>query len=197
MSKSKNQSDQPTENLSFFNTFLTNPREVGSIIQSSRFLKKRIITRANVASAKTIVELGPGTGGTTKAILEAMAPDAKLLTIELTSAFMPFLAQIDDDRLINHNGDARDIVSILAQYGLDKPDVVISGIPFTPMPTVIGQAIVNEVWQALREDGRFLTYQFWNKVKTLSNPVFGNSRVEFELLNIPPVQLSYFDKRIN
>ena len=67
----------------FFTQFLKNPRQLGSVVPSSGYLKRRIIRNANLNEALQIVELGPGNGGTTRAILAAMKTDAHLLSIEL------------------------------------------------------------------------------------------------------------------
>ena len=70
---------QPDSRFAFLQGFLKRPREVGSIIPSSRFLERRIVRSAGVEDTGIIVELGPGTGGTTRALLRAMKPTSKLL----------------------------------------------------------------------------------------------------------------------
>ena len=77
--KTRPRTGSPDDRLEFLRGFLTKPKEVGSIIPSSRFLERRIIRCADVSHAKVVVELGPGTGGTTRALLRAMAPDARLV----------------------------------------------------------------------------------------------------------------------
>ena len=86
----------------FFHEFLKHPLQIGSIIPSSRFPERHVMEAAGVRSAKTIVELGPGTGGTTRAILRAMARHAKLLSIEINPNFHALLSCMEDDRLIAH-----------------------------------------------------------------------------------------------
>lgn len=191
----KQQQSQADEKIKFFSGFLKHPQQVGSIVPSSRFLKRRIVEVADVASAATIVELGPGTGGTTRAILHAMRPDARLLTIEVNSDFLPVLNQIHDVRLIVHNGNASELIETLADYQLDAPGVVISGIPFSTMPAELGQAIVNAISQALAVGGRFVAYQIRDRIETLGSLVFGPARVELELLNIPPIRIYGWQKR--
>ena len=46
--------------LPFLRGFLNRPKEVGSIIPSSRFMEKRIVNTAGLADAKLAIELGPG-----------------------------------------------------------------------------------------------------------------------------------------
>lgn len=184
----KQDSKRSTRSMDFFRGFLRSPGEVGSIIPSSRFLERRIINVSGVESAKVVVELGPGTGGTTRAILAAMPADARLLTIELDPQFSGILEEIGDPRLIPHTGSATDLADILAEHGLDAPDVVISGIPFSTMPREIGLAIIAAIRDNLAPGGRFVAYQFRGAVGRLGEEVMGRPAVEMEVLNIPPMR---------
>ena len=58
----------------FFRGFLRQPALIGSVIPSSRFLERRIVEAYGIAHSRMVVELGPGTGGTTRAILPGPAP---------------------------------------------------------------------------------------------------------------------------
>ena len=78
----------------FFQGFLRRPSTVGSVIPSSRYLERRVVRAARLATAQLVVELGPGTGGTTRAILRALPADAKLLSIEINPDFLPMLRAI-------------------------------------------------------------------------------------------------------
>ena len=60
------------QSLEFFKGFLKNPREVGSVIPSSRFLTRRTLECGDIAHARVIVELGPGTGVLTRHALQRM-----------------------------------------------------------------------------------------------------------------------------
>jgi phospholipid N-methyltransferase len=182
--------------IDFFLGFLKRPKEVGSVIPSSRFLEKRIVKSADLAHARLAVELGPGTGGTTRAFLRRMAPDAKLLAIEINPDFVKLLERkIDDPRLIVHHGSAAEISDALAQHGLDAPDVILSGIPFSTMDRELGMAILQSVYDSLSPDGRFVAYQFRDRVETLGREVFGHARVQTEVLNVPPMRVYRWDKR--
>lgn len=176
--------------LDFFRGFLKSPKEVGSVIPSSRFLEKRIVRSAELDQARLIVELGPGTGGTTRALLRRLRPDAKLLAIEINPRFATLLKRdIQDDRLIVHEGSADQIPEALATYGLDAPDVILSGIPFSTMPRALGLQILASANESLAPGGRFVAYQFRDVVKVLGREVFGREHVEREVLNVPPMRV--------
>jgi len=181
--------------VAFFQDFLRRPRQVGSIIPSSRFMEKRLVRVAELERASTLVELGPGTGGTSKALLRGMRPDAQLLVIEINPRFAGLIRRaVPDRRLAVHCGDARDLPAILAERGLPAPEVVISGIPFSTMPHLTGLGIIQSVSDALAPDGRFVAYQVRDRVEILGRRVFGKARVSVELLNVPPMRIYRWDK---
>ncbi len=178
----------------FFKEFLRHPLEIGSIIPSSRFLERRIVQTAGVRSARTIVELGPGTGGTTRAILRAMAPEARLLTIEINPNFHALVSSMQDDRLIPHFGSARGLEDILQTYHLSAPEAVISGIPFSTMRNGLGSQIMEGISSALAPGGCFVAYQVSNEVASVCQPFLGSGRMQVELFNIPPVRVYRWEK---
>ncbi|MEE3325804.1 MAG: rRNA adenine N-6-methyltransferase family protein [Myxococcota bacterium] len=185
---------RPDHRLAFLRGFLENPKEVGSIIPSSRFLERRIVNRLDLAEARLVVELGPGTGGTTKAVLQKLRPDATLLSIEINPSFMPLLQTIKDPRFIPHHGSATEIPDILAAHALQGPDVIFSGIPFSTMSRELGTRILESAREALAPDGRFVAYQFRDRVYQLGLRVFGEATRQTELLNVPPMRVWRWDQ---
>jgi phosphatidylethanolamine/phosphatidyl-N-methylethanolamine N-methyltransferase len=194
MSKPRLQND----NLAiFFQAFLKRPHQVGSIIPSSRFLEKRIVHLAGLEGAQVIVELGPGTGGTTRALLGGMRNNAKLLSIEINPGFVAMLREVRDSRLIVHEGDASEVAHAIARHRLRAPDVVISGIPFSTMARDRGEELLHTVFGALAPGGRFVAYQVRDRVESIGRAIFGTPQVEFEFRNIPPMRLYRWDKPAN
>ncbi|MFW5816370.1 MAG: class I SAM-dependent methyltransferase [Wenzhouxiangella sp.] len=181
--------------VAFFRGFLRSPEQVGSVVPSSRFLEQRLVRTAGVSGASCVVELGPGTGGTTRALLAAMPAQAVLLTIELDSEFADALAEIDDPRLISHTGSAADLAEVLRLHQLPAPDAIVSGIPFSTMPRQIGQAVLEAVRDSLRPGGVFVAYQFRGHVGRMGRAVLGQPEIEFEALNVPPMRFFRWIKR--
>ena len=176
--------------LVFLGEFLKHPMQLGSVIPSSGYLKRRIVSNAEVAQARVIVELGPGNGGTTQSILAHMQDDARLLSIELNAGLYELLTELSDPRLVVHNGDACEIESILQSYGLAMPDIVISGIPFSCMDRTVGASLIEKIHSILQPGGRFVAYQVNPRVSEL-NTFFApeEKTVETEWLNVPPLRV--------
>lgn len=175
--------------LLFAQQFFRHPLQIGSIIPSSSFLERRVIAAADLASAEVVIELGPGTGGMTQAMLRALPPGARLLSIEINPRFHEQVSRIGDERLIAHLGSAAEIREIAASHGLGLPDAIVSGIPFSTMPQALGERILAEISASLADTGRFVAYQFNPRVAALGKPVLGTPQVAMELLNIPPMRV--------
>jgi phospholipid N-methyltransferase len=177
----------------FFRSFLERPKEVGSVIPSSRFMERRVARAADLARARIVVELGPGTGGTTRALLRHMAPDARLLAIEINPRLAEQVrARITDPRLIVHTGSAADVSEALHAHDLGAPDVVVSGIPFSTMPRELATDILHSVRDALAPRGVFVAYQVRDRVAVLARGIFARPRVELEVRNVPPMRVYRF-----
>jgi phospholipid N-methyltransferase len=163
---------------------------VGSIVPSSHRLERRLVRRARIAEARTVVELGPGTGGTTRAFLRAMGPQARLVAIELDPVFHARLAgTIDDPRLFAECGSAERIAEFLAARRLPAPDAIVSGIPFSTMPQDVGERIAQVVADVLAPGGRFVAYQVRPRVADFTSPHLGAPQFEWEPWNIPPMRV--------
>jgi len=175
--------------LAFIRGFLRNPARVSSVMPSSRFVERRVIERARIADARLVVELGSGTGGTTRAVLAAMRPDAKLLSIEIEPEFHELVQAIGDERLIAHCGSAAELPALLAHHHLCAPDAVISGIPFSTTEPAVADSIAQAIHDALPLGGHFVAYQFRDHVVQVTSPYLSTARREMVYLCVPPVRV--------
>ena len=82
----------------------------------------------------------------------------------------------------------------LLAHDLEKPDVILSGIPFSTMDKQVGLDILKSVHDNLPEGGSFVAYQFRDRVETLGRGVFGRASVQTELFNVPPMRVYRWQK---
>jgi phospholipid N-methyltransferase len=178
------------DRLAFLLGFVRDPAGVGSVVPSSRRLEQRLVRNAAIADARTVVELGPGTGGTTRAFLRAMGPQGRLVAIELDPVFHARLADtIRDPRLFAECGSAERIADYLAARRLPAPDAIVSGIPFSTMPQDVSERIAKAVADVLAPGGRFVAYQVRPRVADYATPHLGAPALEWEAWNIPPMRV--------
>ncbi len=180
----------PSPQWQFLRGFFKNPVMVGSIIPSSRVLIEKMLEPVDWASTRLFVEYGPGVGTFTRPVLDKLAPDAKLVTIDTNPDFTHYLKEsIDDPRLIAISGSAADVEKILADNKLGSADYVLSGLPFSTLPPGVGNAIAEATSNVIRPGGAFLVYQFSPKVRDFIRPHFAPIKRGFEWINVPPATL--------
>ena len=175
----------------FLKHAIKSPMQVAYFMPSSPWLIDQIAKCAHLGDAKYIMELGPGTGGTTKGILKYMQDDAELISVEINQKFIEHMRKtIDDKRLILSDKGAQNLVEIMGDEDWESADVIISGIPFTTLPKGMDKAIIKSIHDALKPGGIFLAYQLRDHVSKLAEPLFGEytfKKVEFK--NFPPMRI--------
>lgn len=75
------------ERADFLTAFLRAPFSTGAIAPSSCALAPQMIAGVDLARARTVVEVGPGTGAFTGAILQACGEDTLVMAVELNGDF--------------------------------------------------------------------------------------------------------------
>ncbi len=171
----------------FFEGFLEHPIMVGSIIPSSRFTIRKMLSRVNWETCKVFVEYGPGVGTFCRPVLERLPRDGLLIVIDTNPLFIDYLrATITDSRFVAVHGSAVDVEDIVLAHGHDHADYVLSGLPFSTLPDGIGPAIAEATYHVVRPGGAFLVYQFTPRARDFMARHFERIDQGLELLNIPP-----------
>src|SRR5215470_7450373 len=104
-------------------------RSVGAIAPSSRYLTQAMLRPLPLARARVVVELGPGTGSMTRALLDLLPFDATLLAFEINSRFSWYLkSSISDSRLVVIDASAEKLQNEVRHRGYKRADAVVSSL---------------------------------------------------------------------
>lgn len=181
----------------FFKQFLRHPAMVGSIIPSSRRTIESMLAPIDWGKTRLFVEYGPGVGTFCGTILERLAPDATLLVIDTNPVFIDYLRRkFADTRFVAVHGSAVDVNEIIAAHGFEQADHILSGLPFSTLPSGVGPAIAEATHRALRPGGSFLVYQYSPYVMRLIEPLFARIDRDLEWWNVPPCGLFWAYKEL-
>lgn len=174
----------------FFRGFLEHPRMVGSIIPSSRFTVRQMLEPVDWGDCNLFVEYGPGIGTFCRPVLDRLRGDATLIVIDTNPLYIDYLKRaIRDKRFHAVLGSAEDVEQIVRDHGFDHADYVLSGLPFSTLPSGVAPAIASATYRVLRPGGAFLVYQFTAACRDYMAPHFRRIDAGFELLNILPCKL--------
>jgi len=171
----------------FARNFLKYPFMLGSVVPSSPFLVKDLISRVDWDRARVLVEYGPGVGTFTREILRRMRPDAVLVAIELNTDFVEYLGDhVRDPRLRVVHGSAARVRGILAEQNLASADYIISGLPYLNMSDSQRREILEESRMALQAEGSMLLFQYTRTLLPYLESSFSSVKLNFQLFNILP-----------
>jgi len=175
------------ERARFLRSFVDGPRRVGAVLPTSARTVRATLDMAPVDRARCVVELGAGTGPYTREIVRRLRPDARLLAFELDPALAGKLAtEVTDPRVQVITDSA---ANLEAHLGGERPDVIVSGLPFTSLPAGVRTAILGAAQAALAPDGVMLVLQYSPFIQRELERRFGSVRRRLSLLNVPPAVL--------
>ena len=144
--------------MGFLREFIRNPRQTGSIAASSPSLVRRILNGLPLASARTVVELGAGTGAFTAALARAVPASATVVAIEVNPTFAAQLRERFTGSPVRvANRSAAELSQILAEHKIKAVDVVLSALPWTLMTSDDQRVTLDAIAAALAPDAPFVT----------------------------------------
>ena len=177
--------------LKFIKEFLLNPRNIGAITISSKYLAKKMIEHIDFENCSCIVEYGAGTGVFTDEIVRLKKDDTIFIVVELNESLYDFLQKKfkSNINVIVVNEDVQNLKHILKKNNINEIDYVISGLPFTSLPQSVGENILRETKKFLKETGAFTTFQYSLIRKDFFKNHFKISNISREFRNIPPAYI--------
>jgi phospholipid N-methyltransferase len=143
----------------FLGEFLKAPGSIGAIAPSSPQLADSITEAAGVRQARVIVELGPGTGALTAAILRKRQPGSTYIAIEANASFVEEMKQRFPGVLVHHDS-AVAIRRYVEAAGHSHCDCIVSGLPFATFPDTLQDELLAAIHEALDTGGRFTTFAY-------------------------------------
>jgi phospholipid N-methyltransferase len=180
--------------MSIIKEFIKSPSTVGTIFPSSEHLAREMINGMDLHNAKTVLEIGPGSGAFTKHIAKQLSPSAKFIIVELNKQFHDNLKKkYPDLKIINDSAER--LSSILEREAMGKADAVISSLPWAIFSEGLQRRIMDQIHLNLSIGGYFATYAYLHgtflpggvKIRKLIKDKFGNvKRSSTVWRNLPP-----------
>ena len=182
-----------TECGSFIREFRRHGRNTGSLLPSSRFLARALVSELRKPrNPATILEVGPGTGSVTQEIIRYIQPTDRLDVVEINASFVNLLqARYEREwaRRLPHER-FRVLHSAVEQLpGVAVYDNIVSCLPLNNFPV----AQVREIFRAfarLLKPGGTLTYYEYVLIRQLKTP-FVNRHERWRLRGVGHVVRGY------
>jgi len=149
----------PNHPLHFLVEFVRRPQSVGAISPSSSHLGREIASHVGIEDAESVVELGPGTGGLTRAILAALPGKATFLAIDNNPTMASlFRSAFPDVNLVEESVEK--LADIAKEHGMGQVDCILSGLPWANFDDGLQNRILEQIVTVLRPGGWFATFAY-------------------------------------
>lgn len=143
----------------FFKQFLLNYRKTGAISASSEQLGKQFIQSSHLSHAKSVVELGSGSGVLTRKILENISPSADFFAMEINPVFVRETQRRCPNAPV-YQDSAHNIQKYLDLHQLNGVDCIISGLPWSLFSRRYQEILLEAIADSLNPGGEFLTFAY-------------------------------------
>ncbi|MEX4009863.1 class I SAM-dependent methyltransferase [Neoaquamicrobium sediminum] len=187
---------QSADKLTFLRAWLANPLRVGSAIPSSEKLASMITSEINPRIGP-VIELGPGTGVFTEALMARGVRQEDLLLVELGDEFADVLALRYPDATILRTDAARLSMSSLSRRRYHG--AAISGLPLLAMPPSKVLRILSGAFRLLEPKASFYQFTYgWRcpvPEAVLRRLDLKAEKIGTELRNFPPASVFRIGRR--
>ncbi len=177
------------EEIRFFKGWIDGPKQVGAILPTSSVTAKRMASVIDTGSGLPVLELGPGTGIITKAILRHGVRPEELVSVEYSTDFYQHLLKAFPG--VNFiNGDAFDLDRTLGNFKDKTFDSVISAIPLLSFPMERRIALLEDLLDRMPAGRPMMQITYGPISPIIANPDrYKIKHYDFVMRNIPPAQL--------
>ena len=143
----------------FLRSWLTNPLKTGAVSPSGKDLARAMAEPVDLSIPGDIVELGPGTGPVTEALLARGVAPERLIVIEFNSDFCTLLRKrFPGLRVIQ--GDAYAIGDTLAGHVTGPLAAVVSSLPLITRPDAERLRLMRDALALMHPDAPFVQFTY-------------------------------------
>jgi phosphatidylethanolamine/phosphatidyl-N-methylethanolamine N-methyltransferase len=185
----------PLDELRFWRSLVTRPRAIGAIAPSSPALARKIAALVDPAVPGTVLELGPGTGVVTDALLERGIPVDLLIAVEAD----PDLAQLMGERfpkLRVVKGDAFDLDRTLPPEESGPLAATVSGLPLLNFPPARRRALIAAALARMPAGGPFVQFSYGFAAPVPADGQISVEQAGLVFANLPPARIWVYRRAV-
>lgn len=159
MLKTKPAHESWREHMLLLREFVRFPFYTAALAPSSRHLATRMAASVPLSTSDNVVELGPGTGALTTALLPHLSPHARFLAVELNPTFAEEWRKQFPGRHVEV-GSVANLRHICGKNDIHSIDCIVSGLPWPSFPITLQEAALEEVLSLLKPGGQMVTFGY-------------------------------------
>jgi phosphatidylethanolamine/phosphatidyl-N-methylethanolamine N-methyltransferase len=182
------------DEVRFIRSWIEKPLSIGAVTPSSKALARAMAAYVDPNSKGPVIELGPGTGPVTEALVTHGIDPARLILLEYDPTFCKLLRQRYPAATVVQ-GDAYSLKRVLGSHLAEPAAAVVSGLPLFTKPLKTRLKLVYEAFALMVPGAPFVQFTY----ATVGPIPKALDRVRSEAseriwMNIPPARIWVYRK---
>jgi phosphatidylethanolamine/phosphatidyl-N-methylethanolamine N-methyltransferase len=183
------------DEVRFLRSWIEKPLHMGAVMPSGRLLARTMAQYVDVESSGPVVELGPGTGAITNALIEHGVDQKRLVLVEYNPGFCALLRDRYPQAKVVQ-GDAYTLRDSLWNVLGAPAAAMVSGLPLVTKPMLTRLKLIREAFLTLAPGAPFVQFTY-SVVPPIpkSLPGVATEASERIWMNLPPARVWVYRKR--
>ena len=177
------------DEVKFIRSWIEKPISIGAVMPSSRVLARAMARYVDPQSNGPVIELGPGTGPVTQALVRQGVDPARLILVEFNPDFCRLLRTCYPAATVVQ-GDAYRLRRLLESYVDEPAAAVVSGLPLVTKPLRTRLRLISDAMMLLATGAPFVQFTY-AMVPPIPKELSGVRAESSELIwmNLPPARV--------
>jgi phosphatidylethanolamine/phosphatidyl-N-methylethanolamine N-methyltransferase len=182
------------DEVRFLRSWIEKPLHMGAVMPSGRVLARTMAQYVDIKSEGPVVELGPGTGAITNALIEHGVDQKRLVLVEYNPGFCALLRERYPLAKVVQ-GDAYTLRDSLRNVLSAPASAVVSGLPLVTKPMLTRLKLIRDAFLALAPGAPFVQFTY-SVVPPIPKSLPGVSTEASERIwmNLPPARVWVYRK---
>jgi phosphatidylethanolamine/phosphatidyl-N-methylethanolamine N-methyltransferase len=182
------------DEVRFLRSWIEKPLHMGAVMPSGRLLARTMAHYVDITSTGPVVELGPGTGAITNALIEHGIDQKRLVLVEYNPGFCALLRDRYPHAKVVQ-GDAYSLRESLRKVLSVPASAVVSGLPLVTKPMLTRLRLIRDAFAALAPGAPFVQFTY-SVVPPIPKSLPGVSTEASERIwmNLPPARVWVYRK---
>jgi len=182
------------DEVRFLRSWIEKPLHMGAVMPSGRFLARTMAQYVDVDGDGPVIELGPGTGAITNALVAHGVEQKRLVLVEYNPSFCALLRDRYPQAKVVQ-GDAYKLRDTLWNLLSGPATAVVSGLPLVTKPMTTRLKLIRDAFTALAPGAPFVQFTY-AVVPPIPKSLPGVSTEASERIwmNLPPARVWVYRK---
>jgi phosphatidylethanolamine/phosphatidyl-N-methylethanolamine N-methyltransferase len=183
------------DEVRFLRSWIEKPLHMGAVMPSGRLLARTMAQYVDIASNDPVVELGPGTGAITNALIEHGVDQKRLVLVEYDPGFCALLRDRYPQATVVQ-GDAYTLRDSLWNVLSARASAIVSGLPLVTKPMLTRLRLIRDAFATLAPGAPFVQFTY-SVVPPIPKSLPGISTEASERIwmNLPPARVWVYRRR--